>query len=179
MILKLFAKEFPVAAVSIASLTAFIITATSDQPSYAQSTNFSCDVNKDGVPTTYVLRKQGGKIPVISWISSEFPPPWTPMQRCLEVSERLQKNYDNGTLKILKVGSFNKQTVLCAAMNTSDPCTNNTLLFTFKPGSKPEETLERILDPRGIEAGKILNQSGDDSAIAINLKLYLDSTALK
>ncbi|GAA6616758.1 COP23 domain-containing protein [Scytonema sp. NUACC26] len=172
MKLQLSAKKFTAIAVGIASLAAFAMTAIYNQPSQAQSTNFFCQKSQ-GVPATYA-RTQSGNIAIIRWISGEFPPPWTPMQRCIEVSRRFQKNYDNGTLKILKLGSFNQQTVLCAATSINDSCTDNTLLFTFKPGSKPKQTLERLLDKRGLAAGKILTESKDDSSLYIDVNLYLN-----
>jgi 23S rRNA G2069 N7-methylase RlmK/C1962 C5-methylase RlmI len=130
------------------------------------------------VPVTYA-RTQGGNIPIIRWISGEFPPPWTPMQRCIDVSRRFQKNYDNGTLKILKVGSFNKQTVLCAATSISDPCTDNTLLFTFKRDSKPKQTLEKLLDKRGLTAGRILTENGDNYSVYIDVDMYLNNATVE
>jgi Circadian oscillating protein COP23 len=172
MKIRLINERLALVVASMIPLAAFTVTATFNQTVQAQSTNFFCQKSK-GVPVTYA-RTQAGNIPIIRWISGEFPPPWTPMQRCVEVSRRFQKNYDNGTLKILKVGSFNKQTVLCTATSTSDPCTDNTLLFTFKRNSKPKQTLEKLLDKRGLAAGKILSESQDKSSIYIDINLYLD-----
>ena len=97
----------------IASLSALSLTTYLNLPSYAQSTTFFCAVNK-GVPVTYA-RTPRGKIPMIRWVDNSFGGRWTPQQRCADVSQRFQRNYDNGTLKFITTGTLKGNRVVCAA----------------------------------------------------------------
>jgi hypothetical protein len=98
---------------SIIALT-ISATATITQPSYAQNdAKFFCGIST-GVPVTFVRTPRGDK-PIVRWIDKAFSPPWNPEERCVEISERFQQFYNNGTLKYLRTGIYNRQNVLCTA----------------------------------------------------------------
>jgi len=154
---------------------AFSTTATFNQPSNAEDTTFLCETIK-GVPTT-IASTSRGYVPMIRWVSSNyFPPPWTPQRRCVEVSQRFQRNYENGTLEIIKTGTLNGETVVCAASSADDDCTDSTLLFTLKRESNANLAVLRLLDRRGLAGGNVLNESAckEDCPITIDVAEYLN-----
>lgn len=159
---------------SIATLTTFATTATLNQPSYAESPTFDCG-KSNGVPTTFVHTQDGKKLPVIRWVSKYFTG-LTPQQRCLRVSRRFQRSYDNGTLKYIKTGMYNRQPVVCAVAEKNAACTDTTLLFTLKPGSDPNAIVRQLFDRRALAAGNVTNQSGGDTSndpVNIDFEAYL------
>lgn len=160
---------------SIASLSALSLTTYFNLPSYAQSTTFFCAVNK-GVPVTYA-RTPRGKIPMIRWVDNSFGGRWTPGQRCADVSQRFQRNYDNGTLKFITTGTLKGNRVVCAATSFDDACTEKTLLFTLKRGTNANNAnriVANLLDGRGLAAGKVVNQSGNPP-LYVNVDVYLSN----
>ncbi|NEU72762.1 hypothetical protein PI95_009330 [Hassallia byssoidea VB512170] len=161
---------------SITVLISATVTALGNQPSYAEGTSFFCGKSKyqnKTVPATYARTQDGRQILMLRWISDDsFPPPWTAQQRCYKVSHRFQRSYDNGTLKYLTAGVIKKQSVVCAIANQSDTCTDSNLLFTLKPGTKPSAVLLKLLDRRGLAAGRVLNESGGDE-LTIDIDAYL------
>ena len=147
--------------------------ATLSQPSYAQS-RFFCD--KEQVVT--IVRTERGEIPLIRWLDHSFPPPWTPIERCKEVSARFEKFSINGTLKYIKAAQMNNQPVLCVASYKGGDCLPNGLLVTFKPGTDPNLTLTRLLDRRAWATGKPINLSGGEGdrelIFEVNGETYFD-----
>ena len=174
MNIRLFAPGLTGLALALGATTAF------NQPSYAEGATFFCR-KSDGVPVTYA-RTPRGDVPMIRWVdNNSFPPTWTPERRCQEVSQRFQRNYDNGMLITLKTGTLKGQPVVCAAVSQDSPCTDRTMLFTLKPGSNANRIVESLLDRRGLAAGKIVNQSGctDECPIYMNVDLYLDNATVE
>lgn len=157
MKLGLFAQMLSAIAIALGA------TATITQPSYAQSNKkFICGMSR-GVPATLV-RTSRGNIPVIRWVDNSFPPPWTPQQRCEDISARFQRFYDNETLKFLRAGRLSGQTVLCVASYRGGPCLPKGVLVTLKPGTDPLLTLERLRDRRGKGGGRPIDLSSDGSS---------------
>ncbi len=179
MKLSLFALKSTLATLGVATLAAFGATSVLDRPSYANDATFFCAVS-NGVPVTFA-RTARGNIPMIRWVSNSFGNQWTPLRRCEIVAQRFQRNYDNGTLQGLKSGWLGSSPVVCAASSTDDPCTERTLLFTLQPGSNAELTVERILDARGLAAGRIVEQSScqKDCSIYVNMSTYLDNARVE
>ncbi len=173
MRLRLFARVLAgVAKVfGITSLTAFATASILNQPSYAEDKSFYCDQIND-VPVTFARTQEGRRMPVIYWgINSDFPPPWTPIRRCQEVSRRFQMNFDHGTLKFINAGRILRQPVVCGAIRKEDPCTDKTLLFTLKPNSDPKSVLITLLDRRelGIRNLSVMTSDGVDSSVGSQL----------
>jgi hypothetical protein len=161
---------------SIATLTTFATTVTLNQPSYAESPTFYCG-KSNGVPTTFARTQDGKNLPVIRWFSKYFSGKGlTPEQRCLEVSRRFQRSYDNGTLRHIKADTYKGQPVMCAVAEKNAACTDTTLLFTLKPGSDPDATARQLFDRRALAAGNTVNQTGGDkrnTRVNIDVEAYL------
>ena len=132
--------------------------ATITQVSYAQSNKFFCGMSED-VPVTLV-RTSRGNIPMIRWVDTYFQPPWTPRQRCEEISFRFQRFYDNGTLNFLRAGKLGSQNVLCVASQQDGPCLHNGILVTLKPDANPQDTLQRLLDYRSASGSGHIDLGG-------------------
>ncbi len=158
-------------AFTIASLTAFATTATINQPSYAVSATFYCGQNQDGVPVTFARTQDGKNVPMIRWLDKNyFSQKLTPQQRCQEVSQRFQRNFDNGTLRYIKAGMLSGQPVICAAAEKNAPCTHSTLLFTLKRGSDPNATARRLFySSDSANANGIEEVGGDRSKDPVNI----------
>ncbi|WP_235147938.1 MULTISPECIES: COP23 domain-containing protein [Fischerella] len=120
--------------------------------------------------------QNGRRIPMIRWVSSNyFSCDLTPFVRCQHVAYRFQKNYDNGSLKNIISGTLQNYPVVCAAVSRNDDCTSDTLLFTLKRGTNARQAVESLLDRRALAAGKIQQQSGDDTQILVDFNIYLNS----
>jgi Circadian oscillating protein COP23 len=134
-----------------------------DRPSFAEGTTFSCVKSKQGVPTTFMNKTNGKKIPIVRWVANgAFPPPYTPLTRCQIVSRNFQRNSDQGNLKNIKDGIVNKYPVICGTSNSYDKCNKYNLLFTLKPGSNPKAVAAQLFDSGGFANGRILDESGGD-----------------
>lgn len=132
-------------------------TANIAQPAYAGN-KFFCTTGYNRTPTTYVRTSRGNE-PLIRWKATDYPPPWTPQQRCEEVSLRFQKAYDNHALKYIRTGSINNQPVLCMAYREGESCRENQLIVTLKPGVTPEVILQQLRDFRTRVTGKAIELS--------------------
>jgi hypothetical protein len=144
------------------------------------STTFYCGKTVEKgvhIPTTFARTQDGKDIAVIRWVRKIFKNPnLTPQKRCKEVSQRFQKNYDNGTLRYVKPGTLNRSPVVCASVQKDAGCTNKTLLFTLEPGSNPEEIVRQLFDRRALAAGDALDQFGGNRSnepIVIDMEAYL------
>ena len=146
---------------------------TLSQPSYAQQ-RFFCD--EEQLVTN--VRTERGKVPLIHWLDRSFSPPWTPLERCKQVSARFEQFSNNGTLKYIKAARMNNQPVLCVAAYKGGACLPNGLLVTFKPGTDPNLTLTRLLDRRARPTGQPINLSGGKSdrelIFEVNGEKYFD-----
>ena len=144
----------------ILSVTAIALTVvgTISEPGNAQINKFYCGVSR-GVPATLVRTPRGNK-PMIRWVDSAFPPPWTPIRRCEDISARFQRFFSNGTLNFLRAGKFNGQPVLCVAGYKGGPCLPSGVLVTLKSNANPRQVMQKLLDNR---AG-----SSSDGAILLN-----------
>jgi hypothetical protein len=161
--------------VILAFLTALTTIATTNQPSHAEGTTFYCGKSK-GIPVTSVRTQDGRKVTIVRWTSNAyFPPPWTAQRRCDEVSRRFQRSNDNGTLKNITTGTLRGEPVVCAGTSLNAPCADNNLLFTLKRGSDPSVTLSRLLDQRGLAAGRILRETGFN----VDFQLFLENATVE
>lgn len=145
-------------------------------PSDAQTGKFYCGMSR-GVPATLVRTPRGNK-PMIRWVDSAFPPPWTPEKRCEEISARFQRFFDNGTLNFLRAGKLNGQAVLCVASYKGGPCLRNGVLVTLKADKSPREILQQLLDNRAGSSGDgtiQLSGTGGNAAVSSDKDAaYLD-----
>lgn len=170
MKLRLFVQTLSAMAIALSA------TANITHPSYAQSKKFDCGMSSNGPAT--LVRTSRGNIPIIRWVNNAFPPPWTPQQRCEEISARFQRFYNNGTLKFLRGGRLRGQPVLCVASYKGGPCLPNGVLVTLKPGTDPQLTLARLSDFRAGGSGRPIQLSGSRNTGAevsyVNDAAYLD-----
>jgi Circadian oscillating protein COP23 len=143
-----------------------------NKPSYASGPTFFCAINK-GLPKTYVRGQDGARKPIISWAKS-LSPKLTAFDRCKQVSQRFQRSYDNGTLNTITNGVVNGYPVVCAVANTYDTCTDINVLFTLPRGSNSRLVVERLLDPSGLAAGRIIDQGVDKSQIYVDFATYIN-----
>ncbi len=170
----------------ILSVTAFTLTATTitSEPSNAQINKFYCGVSR-GVPATLVRTPRGNK-PMIRWVDSAFPQPWTPVRRCEDISARFQRFFSNGTLNYLRAGNFNGQPVLCVAPYKGGPCLPSGVLVTLKSGANPRQVMQKLLDNRAgsssdgailLEGNKNLEFSTIDDADYFDIQKIIDDNS--
>ena len=131
--------------------------AVSARPGNTQD-RFFCDENL----VSTIVNTERGAITMIKWSDRSFAPPWTPVERCKEVSRRFQRFYDHGILRYVRTGEVNNQPVLCATQSQGESCIPESILVTFKPGTDPQLVLERLLDKRAwSSAGPIELSAGN------------------
>ena len=112
-------------------------------PSYGEQ-KFACD--EEQISTT--VQSHWGELPMIRWSDDSFPPPYTPLERCQEVTARFNQFHNNGTLKYMSTGTINNSPVICVAGYKGGNCLPDGLLITLKYGRDPNIALKRILDRR-------------------------------
>lgn len=106
-------------------------------PSNAQGPNFVCTTDEQNIPTTYAETPEGA-VEVFKWKSNYFKPPYTPMQRCQEVSQRM----NDFQPEYLVSGRVNNQNVICAGQSCNSNGSN--VLLTLRPDQNPNQVLEEI-----------------------------------
>jgi hypothetical protein len=96
---------------------------------------FFCD-QTGTTPATIARSRTQGDVRLIEWTSDWAPPPYSPVVRCEQVSERmaaLQQQY--GTLRIT-VGYLSNQPVVCAARSSDEGrngiCASDGLIITLQ-----------------------------------------------
>lgn len=109
-------------------------------PVHAEQQKFFCG-NSDGIPTTMAITSRG-PMPVIRWVSSLGDGEYSPQARCQSVSERFQRYYEAGQLNYLTTGTENGADIICVTTDRGGDCTGT--LFTLKPGSNPDQTLQHL-----------------------------------
>lgn len=144
-------------------------------PAQANPTSsFYCGVDADGTPTTMVRHPQHGEVPVIRWVSDYFEASgYDPQTRCNLVSQRFQNFKDSGSLQYLTTGRMNRQSVVCVSPTDGGECAG--LLFTLKPTSNPNRTLQDLMALRANATSAPLNETG--ARLYINLEDYIQEAA--
>ena len=158
-------------------------------PSHAQEIRFLCTTDSNNIPTTYA-QTNDGPMPVFKWTSRYFRPPYTPMQRCQEVAQRMNKFYSQGQLDFLTNGRVNRLPVICAGQRCDGNGSN--VLITLKPSQNPKQVLQEIEanrqgaggpsyqfsggnQPSSISSGALIqNQNG---TLSLDMKQYLGLSA--
>jgi hypothetical protein len=172
MKLNLFASLMAASTLAVGAL------AIGSQPSSAQTQKFFCSMSREGGPATFVVTELAGNVELIRWQDDSFPPPHTPQQRCVIVSQRFQRFYSNGTLKFIKAAILRGEPILCVAAFKGGPCLKDGVLVTFKRGTNPEIILEQIKDNARLASGKPVLLSGDSEISKVNGEFYLDVNSL-
>ena len=146
----------------------------SSQPGSAQTQKFFCGMSREGGPATFVSTTRWGNFPLIRWVDSSFPPPWTPERRCEEISRRFQKFYEQGTLDYLKADRSGGQPVLCVAAFKGGDCLRDGVLVTLKPGTDPRTILRQLIDSQALATRGPVYLSGDSPFSEVNGEGYFD-----
>ena len=156
---KMSSKKFiPIQLITGIALSSAALTA---MPSSAQEINFVCTTDSANIPTTYA-QTADGPMPVFKWTSRYFRPPYTPMQRCQEVAQRMNNFYRQGQLNFLTDGRVNRLPVICAGQ----VCDTNgrNVLITLKPNQDSKQVLREIEANRQGAGGPSYQLTGGNSA---------------
>lgn len=138
------------------------------QPAEAGADKYFC-AELGGIYRTFA-RTPRGNVPMISWVSNTNPE-WPSRRRCIEVSKRFERYYDNG-MRYLGTGIVNNESVLCAVRQQGNACNEDNLLVTLSPGMDRHQAAQRLLDMRGLAAGRILELNGEQVARTVNGEIY-------
>ena len=151
---------------------------------YSNSTNtgnvqFACSQSYNQERTEYVFTTFAwnpvNKKPLIVWKSEDMTSQgFNPQKRCELVSPRFQQAYDNGTLKFMREGEFNNQSVICTVSNIGDSCDTGTLLLTLSPEENPEQTLAQLSDILLGYGDSALQQNSEDKIHREEDAIYVD-----
>lgn len=129
--------------ISIVLMTSTVMTGIMGfaSPSQAQSVQFQCGADFNNIPTTYV-ETPGGVVEIFKWRSTYFQGPYTPVQRCLEVTQRMNRFQPN----YLVAGRVNNYNVICSGTDCDRGGTN--VLLTLRPDQDPAQVLREIDNTR-------------------------------
>ncbi len=130
-------------------------------PSLAgNNVKFICNqtkINGKLVPVTY-LRSQSKKTRIIIWEKKLGGQ--NPLQRCNQVTEKLQQAEDNNQLNMITTGRRNGQNVICTTDKYNGDC--QIILLTLESGEKKWDTLEDLKSQLAMRSvGPMKNSSGD------------------
>lgn len=174
MKLKFFTKTLLSAGIGI-SLS---ISTTMNQSSSAQQKTYFC-AQRNGEYTTFVKTRRGN-IPFLTY--SSFGAEWNSRRRCQTISERFQKNHQNGNLKYIRTGQINGYPVLCAVSSSRESCIDYNVLITLQYGTDAQSVLKSIENYRVRSSGKIIRVNADSlysydeqGELYLNLDVFVNS----
>lgn len=127
-------------------------------PTQAQSVQFQCGADYLDIPTTYV-ETQGGVVEIFKWKSNYFQGPYTPVQRCLEVTQRMNQFQPD----YLVTGRVNNYNVICAGMSCDRNGSN--ILLTLRPDQNPAQVLQEIDNTRDGAGGPSMQFNGSSNIL--------------
>lgn len=149
----------------------------------AQSVQFECATDERNIPTTYA-QTPGGIVQIFKWTSTFFNPPYTPIQRCQEVAQRLNQFQPDH----LVAGRVNNYNVICAGTNCDTGGGN--ILLTLRPDQNAAQVLAEIDNTRDAAGGPSMQLGGSggtrqksksnlvrtqNGSVALNLRSYIQS----
>lgn len=146
--------------ITILATSAISGVAAWNQPSQAQDLSFVCTVARDEIPTT-IAQTPEGPLDVFKWQSTYFRPPYTPMQRCQEVTQRMNQFQADGMLENLTSGKVNNLPVICAGSGCESDGSN--VLLTLRRDQNPNQVLQEITSNRAGAGGPSRQLSGGSS----------------
>lgn len=164
---------------------AILLPLCESQVTQAQTGSFVCAVTNDNIPTT-MAQTEDGPVEVFKWQSNYFRPPYTPMQRCQEITERMNGFKGQGLLDYITTGRVNNQPVLCAGSSCDRGGSN--VLLTLRPDQNANQVLQELNANRAGAAGPSRQLSGgssssstlkqnSDGTLSLNMKKYLGATS--
>lgn len=167
-------KLFDLTSILSLSAVTLITTLISSKPAFSQAATFTCGTS-EGSPATIVKTAQHGDVTIITWSSGFFQDSGFDNQtRCNMVTKKFQSLYDQGSLKYFTAGTANKQPIICAVPSMDSPCNSDSQLFTLKPDTNAEETLQKLFGIRRGASSEGLNENENPSA---SQRTYLDFEA--
>lgn len=140
------------------------------KPAFSQQATFVCGTN-EGSPATIVQTPEHGDVTIITWSSGFFEGSgFNNQTRCDMVSKKFQDFHNQGSLKYFTAGSANKQPVICAVPSMDSPCNSDSQLFTLKPESNAEDTLQKLF---GVRRGASQEGLYENNNVSANDRTYL------
>lgn len=115
---------------------------------------------ENGKPATVVRTSTWGNIPIIRWTANVNSTNQTPQQRCAEASEKIQRAYNNGTLRYIRTGIIKDRSVICVAAYKGGYCLSSGVLLFLNSGTKSDKALAHLIDLPTIRAKNPLYQNG-------------------
>lgn len=158
------------------------------QPIFAKNppVRFQCQTLSSGVPTTVATSQQWQNQPrqLIRWLEPlAREAGYTPLRRCREVSNRLNKQFSKGS-QYIGHGYINGNPAICTTNKEGAKCRKEQLLWTlngniygFENGSGGKESPSQLLDDlfalqdRNV-SGRPLKQCGNKSTF-VNIMAVL------
>ena len=137
-----------------------------DAATAANNKYFCAELN--GTFRTFARTERGDMI-IMNFVR-QVSEQWTTQKRCIETANRLQKFYDNKTLKYIGAGEVNQAPVLCAVIAVGKNCTAENLLVTLPPGSNPIDEARKLMDTRNVISGSVIQVNGGND----KLESYVD-----
>jgi hypothetical protein len=119
---------------------------------------FTCEMNANGIPTTYLTAVTGKKIELISW-QREGLGGYTKQERCQIVSQRFQEAYEDGTLAYITYGFMAGQNVICGTSSNGGACEK--LLLTLRHQDNPKETIESLFAAGSYAGSPVIQSNGE------------------
>lgn len=120
------------------------------------------------IPATiaYVPQRKAN-VAIIAW-KSNYIPEWDAQKRCDTVSPKFQAFYEDGSLNYLKTGENQGYPIICAAVETEQPCQAEDQLFQVKASSNPEAVLKGLTGIiEGTSSEPIYQSSGDKTYVSM------------
>ncbi|MDJ0589142.1 MAG: COP23 domain-containing protein [Pleurocapsa sp. MO_226.B13] len=121
-----------------------------NQPERSDRVSFYCGEIVDretdeNIPATiaYVPQRKAN-IAIIAW-KSNYIPEWDAQRRCDTVSPKFQTFYEDGRLNYLTTGINNGEDIICATIETGQPCQGRDQLFQVKRHNDPQAVLEGLI----------------------------------
>jgi Circadian oscillating protein COP23 len=134
---------------------------------------FSCGAIPDQasgekIPATVAWVPQREEtVTIIAW-KSNYIPQWDAQKRCETVSPKFQAFYEDGRLEYLTTGENNGYDIICAAMETGQPCKAEDQLFQVKANNDPEAVLTGLTGIiEGTSSEPIYQSSGDQTYVSM------------
>jgi hypothetical protein len=128
------------------------------------------------------IAKRGNTIssPLLIWQTAEFGDKYTPAERCKIVSERLTNfvTANGGRLQnlLLKTGTVNNQTVVCAVVKYDQTCQEDNLVLTLnQDNSKSKDQVLASFEnfAKGQKTSPVYEQGNTAPMISVNVAMEL------
>jgi Circadian oscillating protein COP23 len=160
--------------VGFASPNAFSQSSNAETPYPKDRISFRCGefldkTSGETIPATvaYVPQRKAS-VSIIAW-KSNYIPQWDAQTRCDTVSPKFQAFYEDGRLEYLTTGENQGYDIICAAVETGQPCKAEDQLFQVKANNDPEAVLTGLTGIiEGTSSEPIYQSSGDKIYVSVD-----------